>query len=175
MTTLQAMLRELTAAYPSLTLEIVEKAKTAYLDDDRYAAQMIGVIVDDVTIVEPFFSSCGRFHAAPEEEHRIPTALAEAMLHLNSSSTQSLYLTTAPTHVRAVHFDRITDALIKDTIANDDLNDALFAFQNHIGIESGDVASIVFCGHWEDEWPTASHARRREMMDHYIEVERSYA
>ena len=175
MTILQAMLTELRATYSSMTIEIVEKAQTAYFDRDQYAQQMISVLVNGVIIVEPFFSSCGRFHAAPFDVHGIPRPLAEAMLHLNSSSTQSLYLQTAPSSVCPVHFERITEALIEETAANDDLNDALFAFQNHIGIESGDVASIVFCGDWEREWPTASHTRRRQMMDHYIGVERSYA
>lgn len=72
-------------------------------------------------------------------------------------------------------FDQITEQLIEDTIAKDDLNDALFDFQNAIGIDDGGVAGVVFSGSWGDEWPTATPARRREMMAHYIDVERSFA
>jgi hypothetical protein len=66
---------------------------------------------------------------------------------------------------------RITKKLITATVSNDDLNDALFDFQNAIGIKSGDVAGQVFSGGWNEEWKGASLERRREMMSHYIAVE----
>lgn len=72
-------------------------------------------------------------------------------------------------------FDQIPEQLVEDTIAKDDLNDALFDFQNAIGIDDGGVAGVVFSGGWDDEWPTATQERRREMMAHYIGVERSFA
>jgi hypothetical protein len=72
-------------------------------------------------------------------------------------------------------FSQITKKLITEAVTTDDLNDALFRFQNAIGIDSGDIAGVVFTGVWDDEWPLATIKRRREMMDHYISVERSSA
>lgn len=72
-------------------------------------------------------------------------------------------------------FSRITEKLITEAVKTDDLNDALYRFQNAIGIDSGDIAGVVFSGGWDDEWPLATIERRREMMDHYISVERSSA
>lgn len=69
----------------------------------------------------------------------------------------------------------ITEDLINTAIANDDLDDALFDFQKAIGVDSGDVAARVFACGWDEEWPGATAVRRREMMDHYIELERLYA
>jgi hypothetical protein len=175
MTTIQTMLANVKAAYPGLAFEIVGRADTAHADDDRYPGEMVAVQVAGVSIVDPYFSSCGRFYVNPEAAHGIPRALADMLLHLNCSCTQSAFLRSTPAEYRFVHFHRITDELIAQAVAVDDLNDALFAFQCHIGIDAGDVASIVFCGAWEDEWPTATHPRRREMVDHYIEAERRYA
>lgn len=66
----------------------------------------------------------------------------------------------------------ITEELINTALATDDLTDALFNFQSTIGVDSGDVAARVFGFGWDDEWPGATAARRREMMDHYVELER---
>jgi len=69
----------------------------------------------------------------------------------------------------------ITEDLINTAVGNDDLNEALFDFQKAIGVDSGDVAARVFAFGWDDEWPDATAVRRREMMDHYIELERLHA
>lgn len=69
----------------------------------------------------------------------------------------------------------ITEDLINTAVATDDLTDALFNFQTAIGQDDGGVAALVFSGDWATEWPTASPARRREMMDRYVELERHYA
>ena len=70
----------------------------------------------------------------------------------------------------------IADKLLAQTIAEDNLNDASFMFQSAIGIDSGDVAGLVFSGRdWDSEWPLASPNRRIEMMSHYIDVERTYS
>ena len=70
---------------------------------------------------------------------------------------------------------RITQKLVKATVATDDLTDALFTFQNAVGISAGDVAGRVFAFGWDEEWPSASPERRREMMRHYIAAERNDA
>jgi len=44
-----------------------------------------------------------------------------------------------------------------------------------VAVDSGDVAARVFACGWNDEWPGATAVRRREMMGHYIELERLYA
>lgn len=72
-------------------------------------------------------------------------------------------------------FSRITKKLIETAVANSDLNDALFHFQNAINIDSGDVAALVFACGLDDEWPAASLERRREMMRTYIDTERRWA
>lgn len=69
----------------------------------------------------------------------------------------------------------ITEKLINTAVATDDLTVALFNFQRAIGVDAGDVAERVFGSGWDDEWPGATAARRREMIDHYIELERFYA
>jgi hypothetical protein len=69
----------------------------------------------------------------------------------------------------------ITEELINAAVANDDLTDALYNFQNAIGIDAGDVAGLVFGFGWDDEWPDATPTRRREMMDRYVDRERQYA
>jgi len=70
-------------------------------------------------------------------------------------------------------FSKITKVLLAEVVAIDDLNDALFRFQTAIGIDDGGVASIVFSGGWDDEWPSATAERRQQMMDHYIGAERA--
>jgi hypothetical protein len=70
---------------------------------------------------------------------------------------------------------RITEELIGDAVANDDLNDALFDFQRAIGVDDGGVAAAVFSRGWDKEWPAASAERRRAMMDHYVGLECFYA
>jgi len=70
---------------------------------------------------------------------------------------------------------RITKELISATVVNDDLNEALFAFQQAIGVDDGGVAAAVFSQGWDEEWPGASEARRRAMMDHYVSLECFYA
>lgn len=72
-------------------------------------------------------------------------------------------------------FSRITKKLIATAVSTDDLNNALYDFQCAIGIHDGDVAGVVFAGPREEEWPTATPERRREMMKHYIDVERTCA
>lgn len=73
-------------------------------------------------------------------------------------------------------FSQITKKLITEAVTTDNLTDALFRFQNAIGIDSGDVAGVVFNSRdWDHEWPLATVERRREMMSHYISVERSSA
>lgn len=72
-------------------------------------------------------------------------------------------------------FSRITKKLIAVAVVCDDLNQGLCDFQNAIGIDSGDVAGVVFTGDWEREWPIASQERRQEMMAHYIHTERCIA
>jgi len=39
---------------------------------------------------------------------------------------------------------RITKELISATVVNDDLNEALFAFQQAFGVDDGGVAAAVF-------------------------------
>lgn len=70
---------------------------------------------------------------------------------------------------------RITEELIGAAVANDDLNDALFAFQQAIGVDDGGIAAAVFSLGWDEEWPGASAGRRRAMMDHYVSLECFYA
>jgi len=41
-------------------------------------------------------------------------------------------------------FSQITKKLITEAVTTDNLTDALFRFQNAIGIDSGDVAGVVF-------------------------------
>lgn len=71
-------------------------------------------------------------------------------------------------------FSRITKMLITRTVETDNLDDALFAFQNAIGITCGGIASQVFSDGWDEEWPKAAETRRREMLNYYIVRERGY-
>jgi hypothetical protein len=71
--------------------------------------------------------------------------------------------------------NRITDELINAAVATDDLTDALFAFQQAIGVDDGGVAAVAFSAGQDAEWPSAPEARRREIMEHYITLECLYA
>lgn len=70
---------------------------------------------------------------------------------------------------------RITEQLIRAAVATDDLTDALFTFQQAIGVDDGGVAAAVFSGGWDEEWLCATEARRLEMMRRYVSLECFYA
>lgn len=89
MNTTNTLLAALQAAHPDMTFETVEKADTAHADDDRYASTLIGVVAQDVLIVDPFESSCGRFVADPMRDHGIPEAAANAILAHNAGAALS--------------------------------------------------------------------------------------
>jgi len=88
MKTTNTLLAALRASHPEITFETVEKADTAHADDDRYASTLIGVVAQDVMIVDPFESSCGRFVADPMRDHGIPEAAANAILAHNTGAGQ---------------------------------------------------------------------------------------
>jgi len=67
---------QLVAAHPSLSFDIVGKADTAFADDPTYNEELIGVVTQDMMIVDPYISSCGRFTVSPEEAYGIPAAVA---------------------------------------------------------------------------------------------------
>lgn len=87
MTTTSALLAELQAVNPDLTFDIVAKAETAYADDAGYAGTLIGVLAQDVLIVDPFTSSCGRFSVNPEDAYGLPEACARQLLAHNCTPT----------------------------------------------------------------------------------------
>jgi hypothetical protein len=67
---------KLHAAHPDLSFDIVGKADTAYADDPTYNEELIGVVTQDMMIVDPYTSSCGRFTVLPEEAYGIPADVA---------------------------------------------------------------------------------------------------
>jgi hypothetical protein len=83
MTSTSTLLAELRAAHPDLTFETVDKAETAHADESGYASTLVGVIAQDVLIVDPLTSSCGRFCVTPEEAHGIPESVAKLIVAHN--------------------------------------------------------------------------------------------
>lgn len=87
MTTTESLLATLRATYPMLTFGTIRKADTAHVDDDRYAALLVGVMVQDVLITEPYESTCGRFAIDPEKTYGIPAPAADAILQHNAATS----------------------------------------------------------------------------------------
>lgn len=81
--TTNILIAALQAAHPELTFEIVAKAETAYVDDAEYADTLIAVVNEDMLIVNPFMSSCGRFDVDPHVTYGLPTAAANGLLKHN--------------------------------------------------------------------------------------------
>lgn len=77
------LLAELRATNPNLTFEAAHKAETAYADDEEYADELVGVVVDDVLIVDPTTSSCGRFDVDSAAEYGIPKVVCDAIIQNN--------------------------------------------------------------------------------------------
>lgn len=90
MTTTNILLAAFQAAYPALSFETVTKVETVHADDSEYAETLIGVAVNDVLIVDPFVSSCGRFDVEPEEAYGLCAALAKQLVaHNHTPATTS--------------------------------------------------------------------------------------
>jgi len=66
---------------------------------------------------------------------------------------------------------RITDAMLVAAVDIDDLDEALRSVMDQVGIDDGGVAGIVFCGRFEEDWPTASRDYRLTMLQHWREAE----
>jgi hypothetical protein len=71
----------------------------------------------------------------------------------------------------ATAVEHITMAQLAQSVGTDDLNEAVAMLQQAAGIVSGDLAGIMFCGAWEDEWPTAKPGRRAEMLREWLAAE----
>lgn len=91
MTTSCTLTADLQTAHPNLTFKVVEKAVTAHARDAGYAKTLIGMLAQDVLIVDPFVSSCGRFSVQPEDAYGIPESAAKLILahNLIPASTSS--------------------------------------------------------------------------------------
>lgn len=70
---------KLRAAHPDLSFDVVGKADTAFADDPTYNEELIGVLIGDFLIIDPYLSSCGRFSVSPEEAYGIPAEVAAAI------------------------------------------------------------------------------------------------
>jgi hypothetical protein len=93
--TTNILIAALQAAHPELTFEITEKAETAYVDDAEYADRLIGLLVDDMLIIDPFASSCGRFDVDPHVSYGLPLAAAKEVVKHNKAPAPT-NLTPAP-------------------------------------------------------------------------------
>lgn len=85
MTTTSTLLAALQAAHPDVTFEIVAKGETVYADDADYAKTLIGVLAEDMLIIDPFSSSCGRFDVDPHAAYGLPNAAASMLLRHNQT------------------------------------------------------------------------------------------
>jgi hypothetical protein len=93
--TTNILIAALQAAYPELTFENTEKAETAYVDDAEYADRLIGLLADDMLIIDPFSSSCGRFDVDPHATYGLPLAAANEVVRHNKTPAPT-NLTLAP-------------------------------------------------------------------------------
>jgi hypothetical protein len=87
--TTNILIAALQAAHPELTFEITEKADTAYVDDAEYADRLIGLLADDMLIIDPFTSPCGRFEVNPHVTYGLPSAAAIDLLRHNQPPAPS--------------------------------------------------------------------------------------
>jgi len=87
MTMTESLLATLRATYPMLTFGTIRKDDTAHVDDDRYAGLLVGAMVRDVLITEPYESTCDRFAVDPEKTYGIPAPAADAILQHNAATT----------------------------------------------------------------------------------------
>ena len=71
-----------------------------------------------------------------------------------------------------VDLTKITPELLAIASNQPDLDEALYPLQVAAGIDQGDVAGMFFSGPNGEEWPCATPARRLELLQAYIEVER---
>ncbi|WP_036210225.1 hypothetical protein [Massilia sp. LC238] len=62
-----------------MSFDVVGKADTAFADDPTYNEELIGVLTQDMLIIDPYISSCGRFAVSPEEAYGIPAEVAAAI------------------------------------------------------------------------------------------------
>ena len=82
-TTRVDLLASLREEYPTITFDVISKAETAHVDDERAADNLVGVIVNDCVIVDPFLSECGRFEVDPGPAYNVPAALALRLRNIN--------------------------------------------------------------------------------------------
>jgi hypothetical protein len=67
---------------------------------------------------------------------------------------------------------RITDDMLVDATKIDDVNEALRSVMDQVGIDEGGVAGRVFCGEFEEDWPTADAHYRLAMLREWHDVEK---
>lgn len=86
MTKTNTLLAQLREANPTLTFDTMPKAESAYVDDEEYVDELIGVVVDYFFIVDPTTSTCGRFDVDPVDAYGIPQHVTDAMMNHNKPS-----------------------------------------------------------------------------------------
>lgn len=69
---------------------------------------------------------------------------------------------------------KVTFGDILTSAAIDDIDEALLPLMTIAGIESGDVAGVVFSGGEFETWPTTSKSERIKMLAHWLAVEHRY-
>jgi hypothetical protein len=87
---------------------------------------------NDMSIFNPYESSCGRFDADPEAEYGLPPAVAGVLAALNDFPVRD---------PRAA----MTEQQIED-LADEALNAAVLLIQNRLGMKDGDFAGMFFDG-----------------------------
>lgn len=89
MTDANKLLAHLVSKYPSLNPHFADKAATAYVDNTAMPPQLIAVEVDEIEIVDPFLSDCGRFEVSPKEAYGIDEEDAQYIRDINWIGTES--------------------------------------------------------------------------------------
>ena len=87
MTKTHTLLAELRDTCPHLDFQYVQQADTVHADDPTSPCQLIGFLWQDIIIVDPFTSSCGRFQAAPNEVYGLPN-FAALSIHAHNCPLQ---------------------------------------------------------------------------------------
>ena len=66
-------------------------------------------------------------------------------------------------------------SLLAEALATDDLDLALAPIMEALGIQTGDVAAMVFSGDWHATWPTAHKNQRELKLGQWLAAEVIYA
>ncbi|MDR9836883.1 MULTISPECIES: hypothetical protein [Herbaspirillum] len=74
---------EIRAAYPNLSVTVIEKNETAYVDQADVPDELVEIAVRGISVIDPYSSECTCFPVDPEAYYGIPQAIAQRVSEHN--------------------------------------------------------------------------------------------